>query len=440
MTGQAPEESVAVVAAEAFVFGYPLVLMDVSRVVLTSVAYPEAGKAPLNQFLHMREFPDASFTDVVSPNADTLYSAAWLDLTAEPIVLSVPGSGGRYYLMPMLSGWTDVFASPGTRTTGNGAGVFAVTGPGWSGELPPGVRQLVSPTALVWLIGRTQTNGKSDYASVHRFQDGLALAPLSAWGFDYAPPAQVLVQAGVDTATPPAEQVAAMDAGEFFRRLAELLMTNPPADADAPAIERFAAIGLAPGTFDPDPELADAISRGARTGMERIQAVTKTAGSPTATGWRMFRGLGSYGTDYGTRAVVALVGLGANLDQDAIYPHATTDGDGQPLDGASRYVVHFGPGQTPPANAFWSLTMYNDRQAFVANPIARYAIGDRDQLTYNDDGSLDIWIQRDPPGAQQEPNWLPAPAGSFNIFLRVYSPKQEMLDGAWTPPPVHRLS
>ena len=426
-------------AAEAFVCGYPLVLMDVTRAVLTSVSSPQPGaKAPVNQFGHLREFPDASFTDVVSPNADTLYSISWLDLSAEPMVLSVPDSGGRYYLMPMLSGWTDVFASPGTRTTGDNAADFVVTGPGWSGDLPEGLRHIEAPTAMVWLIGRTQTNGKSDYENVHRFQDGLALTPLSAWGTDYAPPADVPLESGVDAKTPPDEQVAAMDAATFLQRLATLMVANPPADADAPAMEEFASIGLKPGEYDPDPALSGAIEAGVSAGKDKVTAATKTSGSPTPSGWTMFRGLGSYGTNYGLRAVVALVGLGANLDEDAIYPLATTDGDGEPLQGANRYSIHFDAGQTPPAGAFWSLTMYNDRQFFIDNPLDRYAIGDRDALTYNDDGSLDIWLQHDSPGGKAESNWLPAPSGSFNLFLRVYQPKPEMLDGSWLPPAITR--
>lgn len=424
-------------AAEAFVFGYPLVLMDLTRAVFTSVSSPrQLGKAPLNQFGHVQEFPDASFTDVVTPNADTLYSLSWLDLSAEPMVLSVPDSGGRYYLMPMLSGWTDVFASPGTRTTGNNAADFVVTGPGWSGDLPAGLGQIEAPTAMVWLIGRTQTNGKSDYDNVHRFQAGLALTPLSAWGTDYAPPVDVPLEDGVDAKTPPVEQVAAMDATTFLQRLASLMVANPPAGADAAPMEKFASIGLKPGEFEPDPALLGAIGAGVSAGKEKLTAATKTSGSPTPSGWTMFRGLGSYGTDYGLRAVVAQVGLGANLDEDAIYPHATADGDGEPLHGANRYSTHFDAGQTPPAGAFWSLSMYNDQQFFIDNPLDRYAIGDRDALKHNDDGSLDIWIQHDSPGADADSNWLPAPSGPFNVFLRVYEPKPEMLDGSWLPPAI----
>src|SRR5262245_15810024 len=185
-------------ADEAYVFGYPLVLMDVTRQVMTAVPKAEGRKAPANQFIHMREFPDYTITDVVSPNADTLYSTAWLDLRKEPIILSVPDVGKRYYLMEMLDAWTNVFASPGARTTGNGCGDFAIVGPQWKGKLPAGVKEIKSPTNMAWVIGRTQTNGKEDYAAVRAIQDQYKLTPLGAWGKDYKPPDNAPVAPGID--------------------------------------------------------------------------------------------------------------------------------------------------------------------------------------------------------------------------------------------------
>ncbi len=438
------------VAAEAFVFGYPLVLMDVTRALFTTPSPtpgpgPAAG-APANQLTHLRAFPEPAFLAVVSPNADTLYSIAWLDLAAEPIVLTTPPSAGRYHLLPLLSAWTDVFASPGTRTTGDGDGAFAIVGPGFTGQLPPGLQELRSPTSMAWLIGRTQTNGLDDYEQVHRFQDALALTPLSAWGKekpvgrDPAPPAEPLPPADdVDHDTPPPDQVAAMDAVTFFGRLARLMVDNPPAPADAPALQRFTTIGLRPGSFTPSPEIIDWLDEGIAAGKAQIVAALQRPAA-SINGWSVFRGLGSYGTDYSKRALVALVGLGANLDEDAIYPHATTDGDGQPLDGEHRYVLRFPPGQTPPARAFWSLTMYNDHQHFYDNFIGRYAIGDRDPLVYGPDGSLEILMQYDQPESpEQQANWLPAPGEPFAVTLRVYWPEQRALDGSWAPPPIRRI-
>jgi hypothetical protein len=431
------------IAVEAYVFGYPLVLMDVTRQVMTAVPKAGALKAPVNQFIHVREFPDPTFTDVVSPNADTLYSSAWLDLTKEPIILSVPDVGKRYYLMEMLDSWTNVFASPGTRTTGNGRGDFAIVGPQWKGKLPADVKEIKSPTNMIWLLGRTQTNGKEDYAAVRSIQDQYKLTPLSSWGKDYTPPDNAPVAAGVDVKTPPEEQVAKMDAATFFARLNTLMKDNPPANADASALKSFAAIGVAPGTpFDLkslDPVVAKSVEGSVKTAQTKIIAEARKPHGKKVNGWDVMTNLGSYGTNYLFRSVVALVGLGANLPEDAIYPRATEDTDSQPLTGANSYVVHFPKGQLPPVNAFWSLTMYNSEQFFIQNPINRYSIGDRDKLKFNDDGSLTINIQRESPGKEKESNWLPAPKESFNVLMRLYWPKKEIVDGKWKMPGVERV-
>lgn len=430
-------------AAEAYIYGYPLVLMDVTRRVLTAVSKAGGTKAPLNQINHLRAFPDHTFTDVVSPNADTLYSTAWLDLGNEPFVLSVPDVGQRYYLMPMLDAWTNVFASLGVRTTGQAADNFAITGPGWDGYLPRDVTEIRSPTDTVWLIGRTQTNGKDDYAAVHAIQDQYMLTPLSAWGKDYIPPDNVPVAPGIDVKTPPSEQVGRMDAATFFGRLNALMKNNPPAPDDAEAIARFAEVGIAPAKpFDLnalEPLARKGVEQSVALGQAKIIAEARKPHGQKINGWDFMIKTGSYGTDYLLRAVIALVGLGANLPKDAIYPHATEDSDGQPLNGANRYVIHFPKGEVPPVNAFWSITMYNDRQAFVENPIDRYAIGDRDKLEFNDDRSLTIYIQHDSPGRERESNWLPAPADSFNLILRLYWPSKEIIHGTWKMPPVERV-
>jgi hypothetical protein len=433
------------VAKDAYVFGYPLLIADVSKQLMTAV--PSAGtamKAPVNQFVHMRAFPDYTFTDVVTPNADTLYSAAWLDLSNEPVVLSVPEMGKRYYLMMLMDAWTNVFASPGTRTTGNNKGDFAIVGPRWTGTIPPSVKEIKSPTDSVWLIGRTQTNGKADYAAVHAIQNRYKLVPLSAWGTAYTAPSNVPVDPGVDAKTPPVEQVARMYSATFFGRLNTLMKDNPPAAADAPALARFAAVGVAPGArFDIknlDPTVAKAIEESPKAGQVTIAANAKTQGKLVNGWWILPANTANFGTDYSYRAVVAMVGLGANLPEDAVYPRATEDQNGAALSGANRYVIRFPKGQLPPVNAFWSLTMYNSKQAFIENPINRYAIGDRDKLKFNADGSLTIYVQHGSPGKAKESNWLPAPPDSFNIFMRLYWPKKEVVDGTWQPPPVEHAT
>ncbi|HEY5805293.1 MAG TPA: DUF1254 domain-containing protein [Lysobacter sp.] len=431
--------------ADAYLFGYPLVLTDVTRAVSSNVADATGPqRAPINQFNHKRAFPDYTFTDVVSPNADTLYSVAWLDLSKEPMVLSVPDMGKRFYMMEMMGAWTDVFASPGSRTTGIGKGDFAVVGPGWKGTLPEGLKPIQSPTNLVWLIGRTQTNGKSDYKAVHAIQDKYRLVPLSSWGKPYTAPTGLPVAADVDMKTPPPEQVASMDAAAFFGRLNRLMQDNPPAAADAPALERFAKLGIAPGKpFDAaalDPAVAAALDEGMKAGREKLLAAAKVPIGRDVNGWTIMpASVANFGTDYNLRAVVALIGLGANLQTDAIYPHAVADSDGQPLSGANRYTMRFEKGQLPPVKAFWSITVYNEKQAFIQNPINRYAIGDRDKLKFDADGSLTLYIQKDSPGKDKESNWLPVPEGSFNLFMRLYWPEQAIVDGTWKIPPVERV-
>jgi hypothetical protein len=438
------EEEAAMIAEDAYIYGYPLVLMDVTRQVYTATPKVADRKAPANQFFHAKAFPDPSRKTVVSPNADTLYSIAWLDLTKEPMVLSVPEMGKRYYLMQILDAWTNVIASPGTRTSGNGKGSFAVVGRGWAGKLPEGVQEIKAPTKIAWILGRTQTNGKEDYPAVHAIQARYSLTPLSAWSKAYTPPENVPVEAGIDTKTPPVQQVAKMDAATFFARLNAVMKDNPPASADAEAMKRFAAIGVVPGEpFDLaklDSPVARGVERGARAGREKIVAAAKKPLGKTINNWSvMIDKMGRYGTDYTFRAVVAHIALGANLPEDAIYPRAIADAEGKPLTGANRYLIRFPKGQTPPVDAFWSITMYDNEQFFVENPIDRYAIGDRDKLKFGDDGSLTLYIQHASPGVDRESNWLPASKDEFNLIMRLYWPKKQVLDGAWKPPAVERL-
>ncbi len=429
------------VAVEAYVYAYPLVLMDVSRQAMTNAAEATPdGKAPMNQFSHKRTFPDASFTDVVRPNADTLYSTLWFDVAKEPLVISVADSGGRYYLLPMLDMWTDIFASPGKRTTGTQAGAFAIVGPKWQGTLPEGVQMLRAPTAIGWLIGRTQTNGKDDYGHVHKFQDELKAVPLSAWGKPYSPPKNA-VDPNMPM-KPPVEVVAEMDAAAFFARFAQLTIENPPHANDYPVLERMKRLGLEPGKpFDlskASPEAQAALASAPKKALAKITGYIRNA-DRVVNGWGMIMNpVGTYGTDYLKRALIANMGLGANVVEDAIYPTAFAF-EGKPFDSGKQYTLHFTKEQIPPARAFWSLTMYNDRQFFAANPINRFAIGDRDALKFAADGSLTLYIQRESPGSDKESNWLPAPQeGTFTMNLRLYWPKPAALDGTWQPPAVEQ--
>jgi hypothetical protein len=431
------------IAHEAYIYAYPMVLMEITRRVGTNAAEVTGLRGPMNQIAHGRAFPDPSFTDVVRPNADTLYSAMYFDVSTDPMVFSVPDSGGRYYLLPMLDMWTDVFAAPGKRTTGTGAQTFAVTGPGWQGQLPPGVDEIKSPTGIVMLIGRTQTNGKADYAAVHQFQDGIEAVPLSQYGKPNTPP-QGKVNPEQDMRAPP-DQVDKMDAATFFALFAELMKTNPPHTNDYPILARMKRIGIEPGkSFSlaaVSPEVKEFLRAAPPKALKQIKVAFFRAGS-LVNGWRTnMTAIGTYGTDYLHRAGIAYAALGANTIEDAVYPTAFADAYGQPFRSDQRYALHFDKNQIPPVRGFWSLTMYDQRQLFADNPIDRYAIGDSDKLKFNPDGSLDLYIQRKSPGTDRESNWLPVPPnGPFTMNLRLYWPKPDVLDGSWAPPPVKRVN
>lgn len=430
------------IAVEAYIYGYPLVTMDLTKRVMTNIAAPGDSKAPIGQFYNARTYPDASFKDVTAPNADTLYSVAWLDLSKEPYILHTPNEQGRYFLMPLLSGWTNVIDDPGKRTTGTEAADYLITGPGWKGEVPAGMKEIKSPTNMVWILGRTYSTGTpEDYDAVHKIQDQYTLTPLSAFGKPYTPPNGV-VDHSIDMKTPVRDQVNKMDGATYFNQLAQLMKDNPPAPEDAPIVEKMAKIGIIPGQeFDInklDPAIARAFARAPQAGLQKIIAQQKNAGT-LANGWLISTHLGQYGTDYPQRAYVTAIGLGANLPQDAIYPVGETDSEGQPLNGANRYVMHFPKGQTPPVKGFWSLTMYNNQFFFVPNPLNRYTLSPRNQLTYNSDGSLDLYIQNAFPGKEKESNWLPAPKDQFVLMLRLYWPEEAVINGAWKPPAIKRV-
>jgi hypothetical protein len=397
---------------------------------------------PVNQFAHLRSFPTAAFKDVVRANVDTLYSSAFLDLAKEPMVLSVPDTRGRYYLLPLLDAWSNVFATPGSRTTGTQAGTFAITGPSWRGPVPQGMQQLKSPTHMVWILGRTQTNGPDDYSAVHDIQDGYQLVPLSQYGKPYTPAAGTF-DPTVDMDTPPIEQLKQMTATQFFGTLARLLKTNPTPVSEGPIWDDLSRIGIQPGQdFDPmtlDPSLAKELEGSISAAFVNLAQLQRHLGT-TVNGWHIPpKNLGDYGTDYDTRAIIALIAFGANLPADAVYPTTFVDAAGQPLNGANRYTLHFDKGRTPPVHAFWSVTMYDSQSFFVDNAINRYAISSWMPLEHSSDGSIDLYIQHESPGKEREANWLPAPAGNFNVTLRMYWPKDHapsIHDGTWVPPAV----
>jgi hypothetical protein len=416
---------------DAYIYLYPLVTMEVSRRQTINVeADAKPGSGPPNQFHHLRAFPTADFRAVVRPNFDTLYSSAWLDLTAGPVIVHAPDTDDRYYMLPMLDMWTDVFANPGKRTTGTGSQDFVVVGPGYAGELPAAKPVIESPTPWVWVIGRTQTNGHDDYEAVNLVQDGYTITALAK--------TEHTIDPSQDTTTEPLRLVNGMSAVEFFTYACDAMTVNPPHATDFSILARIANLGIVPGEpFDPsalDAAVLDEIEAGASAAQAAI--VGNVGGFGTkANGWATAtETIGVYGNAYLMRATIALAGLGANPPEDAVYPVLLTDADGDGIVGEQNYVIHFDADNLPPVNAFWSITMYDAEGYQVANELDRFAIGDRDPLTYNPDGSLDILIQHESPGGDREANWLPAPTGPLGVTMRLYAPRPEVLDGRWTPP------
>ena len=444
-TAQPGVEDAVKTAVDAYVYGYPLVTMDMTRKQFTNVAAPDAAHAPMGQILKFRTYPAVDNHAVTAPNADTLYTSAWLDVSKEPYILSVPDMGDRYYLLPMLDGWTDVFQVPGKRTTGDKAAKYAITGPGWSGTLPAGVTEYKSPTAMVWLLGRIYCTGTpADYAAVHAAQDKFSLVPLSSYGKPYTPPAGQ-VDPNVDMKTAIRDQVDHLDVVAYFTYLAQLMKTNPPTADDAPMVASMAKIGLVPGQdFDPSKLGAfdkEAIKVVPKLAQVKIMEYFKQAAVPV-NGWTyMTKNIGVYGTDYIQRALVTAIGLGANRPQDAIYPTSQKDAAGSEYDGASKkYVMHFNKGDLPPVNGFWSLTMYDKDYFFVPNPLNRYTLSQRNKFVTNADGSVDLYLQADSPGKAKEANWLPAPKAQFIPMLRLYWPKEtppSIIDETWKPPAIN---
>ncbi|PSJ61415.1 DUF1254 domain-containing protein [Pseudaminobacter soli (ex Li et al. 2025)] len=443
------EDEANAIAVDAYLYFYPLITMELTRQQSTNIdKVTEAGKAPMNAFSNVPAYPAADMRTVVRPNFDTLYSVAWLDLTKEPLIVSVPDTGGRYYLLPMLDMWSNVFASPGWRTTGTQAGNFLVAPSSWKPDLrevidefklPKDIQRIDAPTPIVWIIGRTKTDGPADYDAVHKIQAGFKITPLSEWNKTDAP-VEGKVDPNIDMKTPPKTQVDTMQAEKYFGYAAELLKTIPPHVTDQPIIAQMKRIGIEPGKdFDAaklDPVVRAALQNAPKEA-RRLMAWKVPTLARVVDGWSLNTDtMGVYGNYYLKRAIVAQLGLGANVPEDAIYPLNLADDTGKPLDGANRYTIHFDKATLPPVNAFWSITAYDNDGFQVANPINRFAVSNWMPFAYNADGSLDLYFQNENPGKDKEANWLPAPKGPFNLTMRLYAPRQEALTGKWAPPAI----
>jgi len=440
-----PDEAKAI-ATDAYVYGYSLITTEVTRVQMSNVPAVEALKAPMNTFFNVKRYPPGDYRGVSAPNADTLYSIAWLDLGPEPIVFSHPDMGKRYCVFPMYSLWMPVIASGGSRTAGEGAASYLLSGPGWNGAVPAGMKHVKSPTQYMLILGRTYANGtEEDYQAVNALQAQYQVVPLSSYGKPYtykAPP--VNPNPGFSMTDAPQKVILDMGTEGYFNLMAKLMGgAAPPAKEDAPIVARMARIGIVPGKpFEMsklDPAVQAALKDLPETALRTIEAHKADVGTMN-NGW-VASMVGEYGTDYMKRAVVAAFGWPANLKQDAVYPYTTVDSTGATLNGANKYTLTFPKDQTPPVNGFWSITMYMIDQGwwFVPNPLNKFTVSMRDNPTFNPDGSLTLYFQNESPGKDKEANWLPAPKGDFIPMLRMYWPKEtnpSILNGSWKIPQV----
>lgn len=419
---------------DAYIYGFTPVLINATRALETAVPdNTTPGRAPINQFAYRDTLATPQDQTIVRPNVDTLYTSAWLSLRNEPMILHVPDTADRYYLIPMLDAYSNEFASIGSRTTGNGAGNYAIVGPDWTGPVPENVSGIVrAPTNTVWLLGRTLVQGQSDVQKASAVARQLLLIPLSEYGKylhtgTYTPPVGVPVKApNANFDSQPLLSSPGFSTPAFFDFLLPYALQNP-----APAAQSPTASELVLGGF---------LQQGQMTATVETQALELSVAAALATatpenGWSANLQAGNYGSNYALRTGTALTGFGANAPQDAVYLNAVHDDNGKPLSGANSYVIHFAAGLTPPANGFWSITAYNQQGFLVANPIGRYSVGSESGLVANADGSMDVLLQTAQPAAQLS-NWLPVPSGSFNLTLRVYWPDQSVLTGAWQPPAV----
>jgi hypothetical protein len=440
-----PPGEAEAIAEEAYVYAYPM--MEGYRTMYTqAIDRTEPGyRAPFNQMTHATELLGPEFKDVVRPNNDTMYSLAWLDLRAQPIVITVPEVRDRYYSVQLIDMFTHNFAYIGTRATGAEGGSYVVAGPRWQGTKPGDTKAVFrSESNFVYCIIRTGVRGPEDVKAVTALQKQYALTPLHVFlGRSLAPAASGITFPAYD-----ADKVKSA----AFIDLLSFLLAQVVAPEEAELIERFGRIGIRRGataaSLALDPSTRDAVDAGVGKALLAIQqAAARPQDLPgvrvrTADGWEGIDGLFGDGATMRskplTRAVAAMVGLYGNDSVEAYYPIGNRDGAGEPLDGSKHdYVMRFEKDEMPQVDAFWSITIYGlPSQLMVENPINRYSIGDRTELRYADDGSLTIYIQHAPPGNKRASNWLPAPDGPFSLQFRMYLPKPEALDPLYLPPPV----
>ncbi|PLZ00851.1 hypothetical protein CY652_18540 [Burkholderia sp. WAC0059] len=423
--------------SDSYVFGYPLVLMDVAREDSTGTG---PGEAEANTLRSAGALPPVGAANPPTPGLDTLDSSGWLDLSNGPVLVSLPNSRGRYMDARALDMWTNVVWSSGAQITARSGGLksqtIAFAPAGWKGDLPAHVQRVDVPTRYVWVLARIETRG-GDAAAIRRLQRAIRVAPLSAPDDDDAQPAAGGAGESGDPAPSgtPVAQVAALDANGYFDRLAQALADNPPSPDDAHALKVLSDIGVQPGEpVDLPHDATTAVSAGLTDGQARV--ATPPNDLLAGNGWTWVGDeAGRYGQDYVLRAYAASSEPGLGTRDDEVRARVAVDSDGHALNGANRYVIHFAPDQLPPVRGFWSITAYTTDGALDADAPVRVAYGERNGMRRNRDGSLDVRVSAERPRGA---NGVRAPQGDFQLVLRLYAPKPQATDGSWLPPAVER--
>ncbi|WP_413587239.1 DUF1254 domain-containing protein [Bdellovibrio sp. HCB274] len=431
------------IAADTYIYAYPMVVMATTREVMTAVPRPTREQAPINQLATERTLVDLKSTQTY-PESDTLTSLSWLDLQ-EPQVISLPNAGNRFVVFSMISAWGEVFASLGSRVGGNGEKQVLVTGPGWKNPVPAGMQHISAPTNSVWLVGKVQVKGSNDLNRVYAYQDKMRVTSLSRYNSKEPPPNSVNFNVDVDQRTPILDQVANMDARVFFATFASELQRNPPAQTDGAIVSKMAALGIFPNkefNYDTLPaSVKEALNSGYFAGQNQFADYQR--GTPNlriTNGWGQPILAGRYDGNYRVRALMTKLGFEKDASQDMAFAQATVDTRGDRLNGSYKYVLKFPKGQTPPVRGFWSVSLYNTRKFYAENPMHRYSLNNTHQLKRNADGSTDIYVQNVSPGKAWESNWLPSPAGEdFSLVMRMYWPEPVILDGKWKIPALEKI-
>jgi hypothetical protein len=442
-------DSLAEAAEAAYAFTYPLVTMEVSRRQATNVPVPVPGTpaAPTNQPGSLDAVPEAGFDAVVRPNVDTLYTSLFYDVSREPLVVSMPDTDGRFHLAQVMDAWSNVEASPGSRTLGAdvGAYAFALVGPGWEGELPAGVIEVPVDTSTGWLLTRiaVDADDPDDVAAVNALQEQITATPLSVYGTAYDPPVNTRLHPDWPAAdVQVADYLADLSAQEYWDLYAEARSHAQVAPEDRALLRELAGWGWSPYTRLDLGELPAAERRVWEQAKDDAFAeIAEGPAEEPVAGWSgVGDAVGDYGTDYEARAATAYALFAANLPEDAVYAMSQADASGTPYAGGEEYVLHLEADEIPDVEAFWSITLYDEAGFLVENPVGHSAIRGED-LVANPDGSVDLYLQSESPGAELESNWLPTPAdGGFTLALRAYWPGADLLDGTWSMPGVTRAA